>query len=184
MRMTYAFLTVLALATGCAGPKVNFDYDARASYAAFKAWDWYAAPKGAGAANPINDTRVRRAVEAELAAKGFRRETSADPDFYVLYQANYGPKRTGRGHVSVGLGMIPVRGLNLGVGVAGPIAGGRKGRVGSILLEVKDARSQQVVWRAEAEDVLDDALSPEEADQDVAAAVKKMLEKFPPQPRG
>ncbi len=181
MRTLYASLAVLALATGCAGPKVHYDYDARATYAGYRAWDWYAAPKGGGGANPIADARVRRAVEAELTAKGFRREPAADPDFLVIYQAAYGPRRKGaRGHVSVGLGMVPVRGLGLGVGVAAPVSGGHRGKIGSIILEIKDFKSQQVIWRAEAEEVLDDSLTPEESDQDVAKAVTAMLAKFPP----
>jgi hypothetical protein len=52
--------------------------------------------------------------------------------------------------------------------------------VGSIVLEIKDFKSQQIIWKAQAEDVLDDTGTPEDSDQDVAAAVKKMLMRFPP----
>lgn len=178
MKLLYASLTVAALALGCAGPEVHFDYDLHANYAAFRTFDWYAAPKGAakpGERNPMMDARVRRAVEAEFAAKGLRKETSADPDFLVTYYPTYHRVRHGRVHLGIGLGMGPV-----GVGVAAPVAGGTRGAVGSIILEIQDFKTHQQVWRAVAADVLDDTLSPEDAEADVNRAVKRMLARFPP----
>jgi hypothetical protein len=73
------------------------------------------------------------------------------------------------------------RGPGLGVGVAGPVGGPEPRRAtGSIVLEIKDARTRALLWKAEAEDVLDPTESPEEADHDVAVAVKRMLDRFPP----
>ena len=181
--MLWSSVAVLALAVGCAGPELHFDYDVRANYQSYHTFDWYAASKadqakGAGAQSSIMDTRVRRAVEAELTARNFRKETTADPDFLVTYYPSYQPRQGHRPHVGLGLG-FGGRGLGLGVGVAGG-GGQTRGKIGSIVLEIQDFKSHQVVWKAVAEEVLDDTLNPEDSDQDVAKAVKKLLERFPP----
>ncbi|BDU73922.1 DUF4136 domain-containing protein [Mesoterricola silvestris] len=178
MRILASSLVVLALSLGCAGPEIRFDYDARANYQAYQAYDWYAAPKAA-AGNPILDNRVRRAVEAELAQRGFRRETSADPQFLVTYYPAFAARRRSRGAVSIGLGMGggPV---GLGLGLAAPLGARSSGQVTSIVLEIKDFKTSQLVWKAAAEDVLDGSESPEDADAAVTEAVRKMLKRFPP----
>jgi len=66
------------------------------------------------------------------------------------------------------------------VGVAAPVESGPRGMLGSIVLEIQDFKTRQLIWKAEAVDALDDSERPEDADQDVAAAVRKMLRRFPP----
>jgi hypothetical protein len=171
----------LILVLGCAGPTVHFDYDAKAAFPQYQAYDWQLAPKEAKArgGNPLADARVRRAVEAELAAKGFRREPNADPDFLITYYPTYEKVQGRAGRIGLGIGLSPMRGVGIGVGTA--LGGGRRRQmVGSIVLEITDFKSRQLVWRAVAEAVLKDDVRPEEAEQDVAAAVKELLSRFPP----
>jgi hypothetical protein len=177
MKVLITVLAAAALTVGCGYPEVRYDYDLHANYAGFHTFDWYAAPKEAkaGHRNPMMDARVTRAVEAEMASKGIRRETAADPDFYLTYYPAYEPVHRSRVHVGLGFGMGPV-----GVGVAAPVSGAPRGAVGSIVLEVQDFKTHQMVWRAVAKDILDESLSPEDAEADIAKAVKKMLTKFPP----
>lgn len=182
MRILAASAVLLALGVGCAGPSVKYDYDLKTNYTNYKTWDWYAArpgDKGEGG-NAIMDARVRRAVEAELAARGFRRDPPGEPDLLVTYYASY-RARQGRGHVGLGFGFGP-RGLGLGVGVATSVHR-PAAKAGSITLEIQDAKPGQLIWKATAEDALEDTGSPEDADADVARAVRKMLAKFPPTPR-
>ena len=183
MRLLAASLAALTLALGCAGPEIRFDYDAKAGYQAYHSYDWYAAGKAVrdpGAQNGITDNRVRRAVEAELAARSFRREPSADPDFLVTYYPVYQPRHSRRPRVGIGLGLGPMRGLGLGLGVSAPVGARASGQIGSIVLEIQDFKSHQLVWRAVAEGVLDDTQTPEDADDSVTQAVRKMLTRFPP----
>ena len=53
-------------------------------------------------------------------------------------------------------------------------------QVGSIVLEIQDFKTHQLIWKAEAQDVLDDAATPEDSQQDVSVAVTRMLGQFPP----
>ena len=174
----------LVMLTACAGPNVNFDYDTRGDFGKYHTFDWYAAPKGAqamgaGVANPLMDSRVRRIVETELGNKGFRKETTQDPDFLVIFHPTYEPYRRSGAHVGLGMGFGFGRFSAVGLGV--PIGGGRfEPAIGNIVLEVKDFKTNQLVWRGEAEEVLDRQETPEDADHDVTEAVRKLLAKFPP----
>jgi len=181
MKILCASLAILAL--GCSGPDVRYDYDAKASYAAYHSYDWYAPPpadRPQGPRSPFMDARVRRAVETELAARHFQKETAAEPDFLVVYYPVYRVHGSPRGAVSFGMAFGGFRGPGVGVGVAAPLEGGTRGMVGSIVLEIEDGKTHQLVWKAVAEDVLDDSASPEAASQDVTEAVRKMLGRFPP----
>jgi hypothetical protein len=182
MRRLTLGAAALVLGLGCAGPQLHFDYDAQASFGTYHAYDWYVAPKGAqaGGGSPIVDARVRRAVDTELAARGFRRETAADPDFLVVYYPIYEARRGHRPRVGIGLGLGGFRGVGLGVGVNAPVGPAPRGTIGSIVLEIQDFKTHQLVWKAEASDVLDDHDSPEDADIEVNRAVQKMLKRFPP----
>jgi hypothetical protein len=162
---------------GCAGPDIHFDYDVKANYQSYHAYDWYAAPKTAPG-NPLLDQRVRRAVEAELALRGFKREITADPEFLVTYYPAFAARRRSRGAFSIGLGMGGPVGL--GLGIAAPLTARSAGQVTSIVLEIQDFKTHQLIWKAAAADVLDGTEGPEDADAAVAEAVKKMLKRFPP----
>ena len=176
----------IAILTACTGPNVHYDYDVRGDFAKYKSFDWYAAPKEAkamasGVVNPLMDARVHRVVDATLAAKGFRKETAKDPDFLVLFYPSYQPYRSSGPRVGVGMGFGFGRFSMMGVGVGVPVGGGRAvPPVGNIVLEIKDFKTNQMVWRAEAEASLDSQATPEQADEDVREAVTKMLGKFPP----
>ncbi len=177
MKFPIACLATLALALGCNGPAIHYDYDAKAGYATFHSYDWYAAPPAAQpSVNPFVDSRVRAAVESVLAARHFEKETRADPDFLVTYYPIYHSVGPSRARVGFGGFLMP----GLAIGVSQPIASGPRRHVGSIVLEIQDFKTHQLVWKAEAPDVLDDAATPEDSQQDVTAAVTKMLGQFPP----
>ena len=125
------------------------------------------------------DTRVRRAVEAELVGRKFRKETSGDPDFLVTYYPVFDPRGGSRGHVGIGLGFGLMRGVGVGVGVGGPIDRPAP-HANAIALEIRDFRTHNLVWKARADEVLEGNELPEDAEELVAKAVHKMLSRFPP----
>jgi len=178
--MLVAGMMAAALAglTGCSGPEVHYDYDLKAEFAGYHSWDWLAPAKGGprgGFDNAIMAGRVTRAVEAELAAKGLRRDTGLAPDLLVTYYPVGTVTRAHRVHLGLGLGIGP-----LGVGVGAPVGNGHREALGSIVLEMQDYKTRAVVWKATAEDVLRDSDSPEEADAAVTTAVRSLLKRFPP----
>jgi hypothetical protein len=53
-------------------------------------------------------------------------------------------------------------------------------REGSIVLEVVDSKTNQLIWRAVADGALSGLGDPQDADEQVGQAVKAMLSRFPP----
>jgi len=166
---------------GCVGPPIHYDYDANAHFSNYQTFAWQGPAQGApdrpgGFNNAIMSARVERAVEAELGSKGFRPPTeSSDPDFLVSYHPQGEASRPNQVRLGLAFGV----GL-LGLGIAAPLGDPRPAAVGAIVLEVRDFRSQAMVWQAIAPGALEGSDSPEQADSDVRAAVHSMLKRFPP----
>jgi len=170
------------LCVACAPYNVRYDYDSRTDYAAFKTFDWYASSrvgrvKDAKVEDPIMDRRVAAAVEQELTARGFRREAAADPDFLVTYYPIYQEKkyRTAQHIGWGGWGFRP-----FGIGFSTTTSQLHTYKEGTIVLEILDFKTNQLVWKAAAEGALTELRTPEDADEVVNRAVKQMLERFPP----
>ncbi|WP_005033550.1 DUF4136 domain-containing protein [Holophaga foetida] len=171
----------LALFTGCATYSVRADYDTSANYTAYKTFDWYAASKYAkgktdGGASAIMDRRVRHAVEKQLTAKGFQLEKKAEPDFLVTYYPVYRNRQVvTTTNMGGGLFWRPFH-----YGMSSAVSEVRNIKEGSIILEIVDYKTNEMIWQAVADGALTDLRTPEDADEVVADAVERMLEKFPP----
>lgn len=181
---TALFPLALAVLAGCTPFSVKYDYDSHANYAAYKTYDWYAASKKAqgksdGVENPIMDRRVRSAVERELSAKGFKIEKTGEPDFLVTYYPAY---RRGTVYTTTSMGGGWGWYRPWGYGVGTQFTEARAYREGSIILEVVDNKTNQLIWQSVAEGALTDLNDPEDAEEQVTLAVKKMLSRFPPPP--
>ncbi len=172
----------LALVLSCSGPSVHYDYDANASFSAYRSFAWEYAPPGVPGGrtaefdNDIVSGRVQRAVEAELGSKGFLQQNGLfDPDFLVSYYPIGEASRSHQMHLGLGFGLGP-----LGLDVGAPVGDPNRAAVAGIVLEIQDFRSRSVVWKATAEGALQGSDNPAEADSDVKDAVHNMLKRFPP----
>ena len=173
------FALALVALTGCAGFNVKYDYDAQAPFASIKTFDWYAASprakgKAAGVENPLMDRRVRGAVERELTAKGLKLDKTGEPDVLVTYYPVYQNRA-----------MVTSSGFHGGwgyrpFGMGASVTEVRHYQEGSIVLEIVDNKSNQLIWQAAAEGALTGIEDPQDADEQVAKAVREMLTHFPP----
>lgn len=183
MRALRCLAPALLLATlACSPYTVKVDYDRTAPMAGYRTFDWYAASRRAkaearGVEQPLMDRRVRLAVEQELKAKGFRLETTAEPDFLVTYYPVYRDRKV-RTSTHVGLGWGRRWGYRVGTGFSSSQT--RHYKEGTIVVEIVDGRTNALVWQAVAEGALTGLDQPEEADAQVAEAVRKLLAQFPP----
>lgn len=174
-RPAAAFLS-LALLAGCSGYHVTYDYDVTASYGRYKTFDYYTSKKGTGGTTGLMDKRVRASVEKELQAKGFVMETKADPDFLVTYYPIVQERKVRTTtHLGWGWGFRPVYG-RMGTSVSQV----RKHKEGTIVIEIVDFKSNQMIWQGAAAGALTGLTNPEDADEVVTRAVRDILAKFPP----
>lgn len=170
-------LSILLLGTlaACSPAHVRYDYDVRADYSIYHSFDW-----AAGSEGTFTDRRIRTSVERELVAKGLRKAGNTPPDLLVNAYPVYRNDRTRTTGVGVGIGLRILPGVSVGLGTGS--AKTQTQTLGRIVLEFRDTRNSQLVWKAEAQDVLEGDTTPEESETAIREAVAKMLERFPPKP--
>lgn len=180
-KTAFAALGVLLLA-GCTRAQIKYDFDARANYASFKTFDWMAAPKRAKekagkADNQIMERRVKSAIERELIARGFTVEPAADPDFLVTYYPIFKDRhyRTAT-HIGMGWGYRPYWGMRTGT----MISQQHTYTEGTIVVEIVDFKTNQLVWEGAAVGALTGLQTAEDADEAVNREVPRLLAGFPP----
>jgi Domain of unknown function (DUF4136) len=159
---------VMLLARGAAAQDVNSDYDRHANFAAYRTYAWVAGTTLA--ADDLNHARIVAAVDSQLAAKGLARKDSLEePDVQVLYLVGLRQDLEFSGYDNR---------------LAGPPGGPSWARlepvpVATLVVEILDAKSHALVWRAAATKDLDLGQSPERWERNLNKAVEKMFKHYP-----
>lgn len=186
--MLSTFVRRLALASFAAsmfsacgpGISVNSDYDPRALPAIqdFETYAWLPHPSQGRDANQLIEGRVMSAVDAQMAGKGYTK-VARDPDFLLGWHVAADDKvdvQTFNNYYGYGYNYW---------GYGGPLYNQetyvRQYTEGSLLLDVVDASSNQLVWRGAAHGEVDLDASPEERQAKINDAVSMILDRFPPE---
>ena len=183
------FLAILGLAlSACATVSTSTDFDPAANFSALKTYDWAGPQPITG--NPRLDsdilhTRIRNAVERELATMGYRKITSGEPDFKVAYHVgleekldvstfqyyDYGYPSSYHGRAGFGPSAAwPRTETNV-----------YQYEEGTLLLDIVDPVTNKLIWRGTAKAEVNPNESPEKKEVKINKAVQKVLSKFPPQ---
>ena len=171
---TFAMAAGLAsLGTIALAQSVTYDYDPGADFARYKTFAW---TRGTELTDELNHARVVRAVDAQLVAKGLTRvEPGARPEVLVAYHASFERNLEIRGF-SHGWGPFGLGGDRTGSARVEPVV------VGTLVVDIVDARTSAIVWRATASSDINPATSPQKRDQKVTSATAKMFKNYPPKP--
>ncbi len=177
MAQTLRFLAIVLSA--CATLSVQTDFDPSASFSDYQSFSWLAGlPEKTGdirVDNPLIHTRVRDAVEEELASKGYEKLSVGTPDFYIGYHLSLETKldvRTVDAHYGYG-----PRG-RMGV----PERRYYQYEEGTLVLDVVDVKLGSLVWRGSGQRrIQEDSPTPEESRRRIHEAVAEILQRFPPQ---
>ena len=154
----------LLLSTSARAQDVTYDYDKTANFAALKTYAWV---NGAAVGDQINHQRIVSAVDSQLAAKGVRKvDEAAGAALLVGY------------HVVITRD-VEVNGNGARVG---RLASARVQEVpvGSLVVDLLDAKTRAVVWRGVATRDLDLKASPEQREKNIRKAVEKLFKHYPP----
>lgn len=179
-----AALTAI-LFLGCAtGANVRVDYDQQADLQALRSYAW--APmteeeQKEKSRNSLLHERIRSAIDAHLAARGYANVGEAQADFLVTHTVTAETRtQTQDTRVTVGYGRYGAHG-GIGVGYGIPIDSTTyQYKVGTLIIDVIDPRQKRLVWRGSGERTLDDKLTPEQRTEIINATVNEILSRFPP----
>ena len=161
--LVIACLTTVALAA-----KVSTDYDHSANFGSYKTYSWTKVETP----NSIWDARVKDAIDKELVVKGLTQvpsggdvslaavETTRTQQQLNTYYDGFGGRRfDGFGNATTTVEHY---------------------KVGTLVVDMFDAGSKNLIWRGSASDTLSG--NPEKNTKNLAKGVQKMFSHFPPSP--
>jgi hypothetical protein len=174
-----AGIAALILAPAVAmAQKTSYDYDKTANFSGFKT---YALKEGTPVGQKLIDDRIVAAIDAALAAKGFTKSES-NPDVFVVYHVAFDKQKDISTFSSgYGGGYGPY-----GWGYGGGWGGGttstqvRDILVGTLVIDLADAKNKAMVWRGMGVKEVDTQAKPEKRDKSITNAVNKIFKNYPP----
>jgi hypothetical protein len=179
MNMPRIAVAALLLAA-CSSVQVSTDYDPGTDFSVLKTYAWLPRKASTGGDPRLDSTllneRIRGAVEAQLAERGYKKTASGRADFLVAY------------HTAVERKMdvdTIYRGYGYGPDTWG-WGGGHETMVyqydqGTLLLDFLDRKAHRLLWRGSASAVVSESSTPEKRTALINEAVAKLLDRFPPE---
>ena len=159
-------LAVFTVSTIALAQEVKTDYDHHANFSQYHTYYW----ERVKTTDPLWENRIREAVDHALQAKGWQRvdnggdvaltavgSTHNEREYQTFYDGMGGWRWGGFGETTTQVENYPV---------------------GSLVLDMYDARGKQLVWRGVSSDSLSE--NPEKNEKKLDKAVDKMLDHFPP----
>ena len=168
--------------SGCSSVSVNRDFDASVDFNVLKTFAWQHAEQpqtdDPRIDNDLNDERIRNAVNATLAAKGFRSADRDGADFWVVYFVEH-QRKLNSGSMSVSMG----RGSYGRYGGVGYNTGVSEYDQAILTIDILNPSDGKMVWRGVGSRSSYEGSNPAKSTQIVNEAVAKILKKFPPKKR-
>jgi hypothetical protein len=158
--------------------KVSYDFNKSANFAGYKT---YAFKDGTKVGQQLIDDRIVSAIESELAAKGLTKAT-ATPDVYVVYHVAFDKEKDISTYSSGSAGGYGAYGWGWGGGWGGGTTTTqvRDILIGTMVIDVADAKQGQLAWRGMGVKEVNTQAKPEKRDKSISEAVKKIFKNYPP----
>jgi len=120
--------------------------------------------------NQIADAEIKQAVDAQMQAKGFTKTDSDNANLLVGYQVAVDQQKQWNAY---GTG-----GFRWGGGMASATSSTID--VGSLVLDMYDRTTKQLVWTGTATKTLDTSGNQQKNQKNLDKSMEKLLKKFPP----
>ena len=138
------------------------------NFAKYHTYKWVNIEGGAHP-NQIVDQEIKQSIDAQMASKGFTKTDAENADLYLAYQVAVDQEKQWN---AFGMG----RGFGGGMGQATSSTISN----GTLVLDMYDPSSKQLVWQGRATKTLDPSSNQEKNEKNLKKAMAKLLKKFPP----
>ncbi|WP_411851156.1 DUF4136 domain-containing protein [Stenotrophomonas sp. LGBM10] len=177
----FAIAVLATSLVACASsPTVKTDFDSSANFASYRTYTWAMKPE---ASSPLVQQRIVDGINARLQAKGLREAPNGDIAL-AAHIANSQKQTLDTFYTGTGMGGWGWRGGGWGGGWGGGMAMGNATTtvhtydVGTLVVDMFDARTKQAVWRGTASGTVPS--SPDKVNAAVEAGLDKLFASFPP----
>lgn len=167
-RLSVLCLLCIAFCGSAFPQHIHTDYDHKVDFAGFHTYTWQNSP------NPAKgdwNQHIIDAIDRQLQAKGLTK-VDANPDLWVVYSNSIRNEKD-----TVGIGYLPPPIIGEQGGPAGYATYVNK--VGTLVVDLADTKTKQLVWRGSAADALSNNHSKNV--KKVDKAIVKLFHDFPPQ---
>jgi hypothetical protein len=175
-RISTIALLVAVLPAIAWAQKTTYDYDKSASFGMYRT---YALKDGTPAGQQLIDQRIVAAIEAQLAAKGMKRDDTT-PDVFVVYHVAFDQQKDissySSGPMYGGYGW----GYGGGWGSTTTDVRVREILIGTLAVDMVDSSRKQMVWRGLGTKEIDTGAKPDKRDKNINKAVEKIFKNYPP----
>jgi hypothetical protein len=170
-RTLIAAVTAMALlGTSAAAQEVSYDFDRSADFSSLHNYAWV---RGTPVNDDLNHRRIVDAIDEQLAAKGLHRAPGMEnADVLVAYHAVFARD-------------LAVHAMSSGWG-GYRFAPSRSGSarteqvlVGTLVVEVIDAKTGATIWRGMTTREVDVNASPEKREKNITKATEKLFKHYP-----
>ena len=170
-RSTAVFTLFFVAMLGAAfAQQVKTDFDHQANFSQYKTYSWQEIKP----ANSLWDARIKSAVDAQLAAKGWTQVDSGGDVAIVAIKTTQTQRTLQTFYDGFGGGW-GWRGFG---GFGDATTTEQDYKEGTLVVDLYDAKTKQLIWRGSAEDTLSDKAEKNEKNLDKGVA--KMFKAFPP----
>jgi hypothetical protein len=158
----------LLFATASFAQQVKTDYDRSTDFSQYKTYSW----EKVQTPDPLWVDRIKGSVNTELAAKGLTPVASGGDISIIAIEATHNQQTLNTFYDGFG------GGWRWGGGFGNATTTTETYKVGTLIVDLFDAKTKKLVWRASSSDTLSD--KSDKNIKNLDKGVKKMFDHFPP----
>jgi hypothetical protein len=150
---------------------VRYNFMPGTDFAKYHTYKWVPI-EGGSHPNQIADTQIKSSVDSQLAGKGLTKTDSDKADLLIGYQVAVDQEKQWNAYSMGG-----ARFGGMGTATSSTISNG------SLVLDMYDPTSKQLVWTGTATKTLNPSSNQEKNQKNLDKAMAKLLKNFPPPPK-
>lgn len=181
--MKYLITAAMALVlSACSTLNTGWDYDPGVNFSQYKSYAWVEKQSEDTSyhLDGLMDQRVRDALDRQLAQKGLQIATKENADILVNYLTKV-DKKINVDTFNTNYGYNPYWGPGWGWGGNMQTQTTvREYEVGTLIVDLVDAKSGKLIWRGSVADTIRDSDTPQKRIAKVNEAVASVMSNFPP----
>jgi len=184
-RLIQLLISLACLAGLVLAQDVKFQFDEKADFSKYKTYTWQIHPKSLDV-DDLTMKQLDQGFDAALAAKGLKRTDSGNPDLVIVFQLAVNQEKEMTSYNTGGYGYGPGWHGGWYGGYAGPSMSTTTTstiHIGTVVLDMYDTATKQLVWRGMASKTLDPKAKQEKRQKNINKAATKMLKNYPPPPK-
>ena len=166
--LSFAFL-------GCSSIQVSYDYDKQADFSKYKTYSFSEGISSLGVGD-LNRDRIIKAVENEMAAKGFTQSDDSDVVLDIYIKAKQVVSATA---TTAGAG-YPWR-YGYGGGFATTQVNYDEYTEGTMFINMVDMSTEKIVWQGIGTKTFDESANAQKREDNINYAIQQIFTKYPPQ---